>query len=158
MSFGILTFLQGMSPWWWVAFALTLGALEMLSMAFFLIGPALAALLMSIILVAFPEMPGTVQLALFGVLSVLLTLGFKSQRHLFQQSETPNSLNDRTARMVGKRGKVISFHHGTGSIEVEGIHWQAKADPTALGLKAGALVEVEGVEDGTLVIRRLAQE
>ncbi|MEM1265676.1 MAG: NfeD family protein [Pseudomonadota bacterium] len=155
----VLDFLQGISPWWWVAFALMLGALEMLSLAFFLVGPALAAFVMSLLLVAFPDMPATIQLALFGVISVLLTLGFQTQRHLLQPDEAPpNSLNDRRAQMIGRQGTIISFRHGRGAIEIDGIHWQAKADPSALGLKPGALVEVEGVDDGLLTIRRLTPE
>ncbi|MEO0387698.1 MAG: NfeD family protein [Pseudomonadota bacterium] len=155
----VLALLQGMSPWWWVAFALVLGTLEMLSLAFFLIGPAIAAFAMSLFLVLFPDMPGSIQLALFSVMSVLLTLGFQTQRHRLQPDQgKPNGLNDRTRAMVGRRGTIISFSHGRGTIEVDGIHWQAIADPTALGLRAGADIEVAGIDGTRLMIRRLTPE
>jgi len=154
-----LAFLTGISPWWWVAFALILGALEMLSLAFFLVGPALAAFLMALLLVFFPAMPATIQLALFGVLSVLLTLAFQTQRHRLQPDQGPLSgLNDRTAQMIGRRGTIISFHQGRGRIEIDGVHWQAKADPTLIGMRPGADVEVTGAEGGVLVVRRLSPD
>ncbi|MEO0914117.1 MAG: NfeD family protein, partial [Pseudomonadota bacterium] len=100
----VFALLEGISPWWWVAFALMLGALEMVSMAFFLIGPALAALVMSILLVLMPGMPGTVQVAMFAAISVALTFVFQRFRHTIQTDKVPHGLNDRTAQMIGRQG------------------------------------------------------
>ncbi|QHQ33742.1 NfeD family protein [Algicella marina] len=150
--------LESISPWWWVAFALVLGALEMLSMAFFLIGPALAALIMSVLLVLIPTMPGTVQVAMFAAISVALTFAFQALRHRIQNEQPEHGLNDRSARMVGRTGTIISFSHGHGTVEIDGVHWQAKADPAAIGMKAGAAVEVSATQGSTLQVVRLMPE
>ncbi len=150
--------LEGISPWWWVAFALMLGALEMISLAFFLIGPALAALVMSVLLVFMPTMPGTVQVALFATISVALTFAFQGLRHRLQDDDVAHGLNNRTAQMIGRQGTVISFAHGRGTVEIDGVHWRAAADPDALGLKAGAMVQVAAAEGSTLKVSRLGPE
>lgn len=151
--FGWLT---GISPWWWVAFALLLGGLEILTLAFFLIGPALAAVVVAALLAMFPELSGTVQILLFAAVSAVLTGLFLALRGRLRAGEEAGDLNDRSARMVGRQARVIRFEHGVGSVEIDGVHWQAVAHPDALGLRPGASVKVISVEDGRLRVERLA--
>ena len=66
-------FLDGASPWWWVAFALTLGAFELMTFSYFLLWLALAALATGGALWLGPEMRGMLQVALFAFLSMALT-------------------------------------------------------------------------------------
>ena len=69
----ILEFLNGISPWYWVAFALALGALEMATFSFFLIWPALASLIVAILLAASPELSPAVQVSVFAIGAIFLT-------------------------------------------------------------------------------------
>ena len=152
MEFAIFDFLEGLSPWWWVAGALALGALEMATMSFFLIWLGLAALIMSVVLVVFPAMPGEVQVAAFAILSVALTFVGRSYVKHFGDGEAETTLNSRASRLVGRTGKVIRFNHGEGVIEIGGVQWQAKGDPDAIGMSPGATVRVTQAEGMTLTV------
>lgn len=118
--------LEGLSPWWWVAFGITLGAIEMATMSFFLIWPGIAAIGMAVLLWAFPSMPGEVQVAVFAALSVALTYMFRARFLNGATDAAPNGLNERSNRLIGMQGKVLSFENGEGKVEVEGIPWMAK--------------------------------
>ena len=69
-----LQFLNDISPWWWVAFALALGALEMATMSFFLIWPALSALIVAGLLAMTPSMTPEAQISTFSIVAVILTV------------------------------------------------------------------------------------
>ncbi|WP_099591568.1 NfeD family protein [Paramylibacter kogurei] len=124
-SFG---FLEGMSPWWWVALAFGLAALEMATFSFFLIWPALAALCMAALTAASPTLSAGVQVITFSAISIALTyIG----RLLFLKygdggGEGDATLNQRGARFIGRVGKVLEFANGEGVIELEGMRWRAK--------------------------------
>lgn len=124
----ILQMLTGMSPWWWVILAFALGSIEMATMTFFLIWPALAALCMAGILVLAPNMSGTMQIALFAILSIILTF---AGRYLLRKygdggEEGNKTINNRAAQLVGQTAKVLEFEGGNGAVEVEGMRWRAK--------------------------------
>lgn len=150
MEFAFFDFLEGISPWWWVAAGLTLGALEMLTMSFFLIWLGLAALIMAVVLVVFPTMPGEVQVMAFALLAVALTFIGRAMIRNFGDGEPTNTLNSRSSNMVGRSAKVIRFEHGQGVVEIRGEQWQARADADAMGLNPGATVRIVSA-DGMLL-------
>jgi hypothetical protein len=120
--------LTGMSPWWWVILAFALGSIEMATMTFFLIWPGLAALCMAGFLVLTPNMSGELQIALFAVLSIILTF---AGRYLLNKygdggEEGDKTLNNRAAQLIGQSAKVLEFDNGTGIVEVGGMRWRAK--------------------------------
>ena len=148
--------LDGISPWWWVAFAFALGALEMATMSFFLIWPALAGLVMAALVTVSPNMSSGVQVMTFAGLSIFLTvLG----RHLFNKygdggGEVDARLNQRNARFVGRTGKVLEFANGEGLIEIEGMRWRAEwpenadtkvGEPARVTHADGMILQVETV-------------
>lgn len=123
MSF--LSILEGISPWWWVAFAFALGSLEMATMSFFLIWPGLAALLMAGLLVTSPSVSGELQISIFAVLSVLLTFG---GRHLFRNfgdGGGSDTLNRRSDQIVGRMAEVLDCANGEGAVRIDGMRWRA---------------------------------
>ena len=126
MDISLFNVLEGLSPWWWVAFGVTLGALEMATMSFFLIWPGIAAIVMAVIVWAFPTMPGEVQVVVFAAISVALTYVGRAKFLDHADHPAPNGLNERSNRLIGMQGKVLSFENGEGKIEVEGIPWVAK--------------------------------
>lgn len=154
MLASFFAFLEALSPWWWVAFGIGLGAAEMLSMSFFLIGPGLAAIVMGVVLTVFSGMPGTVRLALYAALSVALTLAFMGLRGRLRAGPESPALNDRTTRMIGRRGTVVTFDNGEGTVSIDGVHWRARCDPRTLGMTAGAAVRVDAADGSTLVVSR----
>lgn len=143
--------LDGISPWWWVAFAFALGAFEMATMSFFLIWPALAGLIMALLLVVSPNMSSGMQVMTFAGLSVLLTV---IGRYLFKTygdggGEVDKVLNQRSARFIGRTGKVLEFANGEGVVELEGMRWRAQWPENAT-TKIGATARVTDA-DGMLL-------
>lgn len=150
----LFDFLVGISPWWWVGFGLLLGALEMATGSFFLIGPGAAAVIVGLAMFARPEMGGSAQIAIFAVISVALT--WAARVYTAKAQETPSDrpgLNRRSSQVVGQRGRVKdAFSHGQGAVEIRGVRWLAKlADGE--DLPEGAPVEVVSAEGVTLVVK-----
>jgi membrane protein implicated in regulation of membrane protease activity len=123
----IITILEGISPWWWVAFALALGAVEMATTSFFLIWPALAALCVAGMLAIWPNLYGTAQVSTFAGLGILFTFIGRALMRRYGDfgEETLPDLNQRSRELVGRSAKVLDFSDGQGTIEVDGLRWRA---------------------------------
>lgn len=150
----IFEFLTGISPWWWIAGALALGIVEVLSFSFFLIWPALAALVVGISLWIAPELSGTMQILIFAVLSVIFTvLGRQYVLNRTPTSETPG-LNRRSAQLVGRNAVVIDgfASGGLGNVEVDGVRWRARMSEGASRPATGQTLEIVGSDGMTLVL------
>lgn len=79
----LFTFLTDISPWWWIAFGIALGVVEMATMSFFLIWPALAAIAVGLFLIVAPSTSGEIQIAVFAILAVVLTFAGRYLLHRF---------------------------------------------------------------------------
>jgi len=146
-------FLQDISPWWWVAFAVALGAIEMATMSFFLIWPGLAALLVALFLVITPGQSGTMQIITFAVLSIALTFaGRNLLRRYGDGGETNDTLNSRANLMIGRHAKVLNFAGPEGNVSIDGLHWRARWHVGANATE-GETVEVIGAEGMTLLVK-----
>lgn len=147
------SWLQNISPLWWITLGFALAAAEMLVFSFFLMWPALAAFLMALILWVMPGLQGAYQIVLFAVLSLALTyIG----RRMFQRYDEPEtSLNDRSKQLIGKRAKVVLFDEtGEGRVELNGLRWPATwpkgqnsevGDVVVITNADGMSVEVENI-------------
>jgi membrane protein implicated in regulation of membrane protease activity len=135
--------LGGISPWYWIAFALALGALEMATFSFFLIWPALAAVVVAGLLFASPDMTGSGQITVFAIGTIAATaLGrFLITRYGDGSGTEDMMLNKRGQRFVGRTAIVLEFANGHGHIEVEGMRWRATW-PTNQTSKSGDQVRV----------------
>lgn len=123
-----LRLLDGAAPWWWIILAFVLGSIEMATLSFFLIWPALAALSMAGLLVVVPDMSGPTQISIFAVLSVVLTFVGRSiiKKYGDGAVKTDDTLNNRSAHLVGRSADVLEFASGRGVIEIEGMRWRAE--------------------------------
>ncbi|MCP5072466.1 MAG: NfeD family protein [Rhodobacteraceae bacterium] len=123
-----LNFLEGLSPWWWVATAFVLGAIEMATGTFVLIWVALASLVMAGLTAFAPGMSGELQTTVFAVLSVALTFvgRFLLNKYGDGGGAGNSKLNTRAAHFVGRTAKVVEHANGEGAIEVEGMRWRAR--------------------------------
>ncbi len=146
--------LAGISPWWWVGFGLVLGALEMVTGSFFLIGPGVAAVVVGVTLFAAPGMAGEIQVTIFAILSIALTWAARIYTAKAQQAPSDRpGLNKRSGQLVGKRGAVMdAFDHGEGAVEIGGVRWLAKLEEGDT-LATGARVEVVAADGTTLVVK-----
>lgn len=123
MEVGLFTWLESISPLWWVALGFGLAAAEMLVFSFYLMWPALAALIMAGILWIFPGIQGEWQVTIFAVMSIALVF---AGRRMFQSSDEPETgLNQRSKQIVGKHAKVMNFDLGEGRVEIAGLTWPA---------------------------------
>lgn len=150
---GIFPFLEGISPWWWIAFAVALGAVEMATMSFFLIWPGLAALLIGGILAVAPDLSSNLQVALFAILSVVLTFAGRSFMHRYGDKDSESgTLNSRANLMIGRHAEVLDFTGPEGNVSIDGIRWRALWEK-GLAAEIGATVEISGAEGMTLLVK-----
>lgn len=151
-----LEFLNGISPWYWVAFALALGALEMATFSFFLIWPALASLLVAILLTATPSLSPSLQISVFAIGSIIFTFAGRALYNRYGDgggAEDPR-LNKRGQRFVGRTGTVTDFANGEGYIEVEGMRWRAQW-PDDQNAKSGDQVRITRAEGMMLGVENI---
>ncbi len=147
-------FLDGVSPWAWIALGIALGAVEMMTMSFFLIWPGLAAIAVGVALWLAPGLGGAAQVTLFAVLAVAATLaGRMAIRRGGQAPSDRPDLNRRSERMIGRQGVAVQgFAHGEGAVEIDGLRWPARLAQGAASLEAGAPAKVVEVNGMTLVV------
>jgi membrane protein implicated in regulation of membrane protease activity len=152
-----LDILEGLSPWWWVAAAFLIGALEMLTGTAVLIWVALAALVMAAVLATVPGLSGELQITLFAALSVALTFAGRWALIRFGDGFAHNStLNQRSNRLIGRSAKVLEVEVGSNSgvVEIDGMRWRATwsdgqnltmGDPVRIKTAEGMTLGVETV-------------
>jgi inner membrane protein len=121
--------LQGISPWWWVALAILLAAIEMVTITTMLIWSALAAMLTALALWAMPSLGGAQQIALFASLSIAFTFAGRWAFDRYgRRRDGASRLNRRAEQLVGREGVVVAFDRGEGKVEVDGVPWPARLE------------------------------
>lgn len=150
----VFGFLTGISPWWWVAVALALGTVEVLTFSFFLIWPGLAALAVAIMLWMFPDASGSAQIFMFAILSAVFTL---AGRHWVltkkPESESPG-LNNRASALIGRTVRLTEELSGgqLGTADVDGIRWRIRLDEPGAAAGAGESLHVVSADGMVLVL------
>jgi len=149
-------FMESMTPWWWVALAFLLGALEMVSGTFVLIWLALAALCMAGLQALGVVMTLAIQTAVFAGLSIVLTFIGRAMLHRFGDGAPEREqLNQRALHFVGRNAKVLEFASGEGAIEVDGIRWRARWE-VGTSSEVGSTVRVTRADGMTLYVSTTA--
>jgi membrane protein implicated in regulation of membrane protease activity len=153
MKFDLFAFLDGASPWWWIALALGLGAIEMVTFTYFMLWLGLAAFTVGVGLAIFPATLGSTQFLSFALLSVLYTgIGWAYVRRLQPKDEHPG-LNRRSAAVIGRQAVVTeAFSAGIGWIEVDGVRWRARLADGAKTPETGATMSVASADGMTLIV------
>ncbi len=151
-----MSLLQGISPWWWVALAILLAAVEMVTITTVLVWAALAAFFTALALWGAPGMSGFGQIGLFGVLSILF---FFVGRWAFDRFGQPGGgvtrLNARAQALVGRDAEVMSFSFHEGKVMVDGIPWPARIDPGAAPPSPGERVRIVSTDGITMLVQPL---
>ncbi len=149
----LFSFLEGISPWWWVAFGIVLGVVEMATMSFFLIWPAIAALCLALMNWMVPSLSGEIQISVFAILSVGLTfLGRAFLLKYGDGGEANLALNARSNLMVGRHAEVVSFIGPEGKVTIDGVHWRA-IWPEGSSAEPGSKVEIARADGMTLFVK-----
>lgn len=154
MDTGLFVWLEALSPWWWVALGVGLGALEMVIVSFVLIWPGIAAILMALILWIWPGMQGELQVTLYAVLSIVIMFGGRSYIKRFGDGEPETTLNSRTQQLVGKHAKVVDFELGAGHIELNGLRWAATW-PEGATADVGQIVEIKAANGMSVQVENI---
>ena len=135
--------------WHWVVLAAVLFILEMLIVTGFLLGIALAAVVMVVIALIAPILAWDWQVLVFAVLAVVLTLGYRRFfRRVNEATENP-LLNDRAAQLVGKTFVLGVDLDGTGADMLGDTRWTLRCNGR---IAQGTRVRVVGVEDMVLSV------
>ena len=148
--------LESLSMWHWFTLAILLLIGEALGAAGFLLGAALAALLVGAMMLVDNEFSWQVQLFTFATFAVIFTiLYWKRFRSFNQESDIPN-LNKRSQQLIGK---TLVLEHplplGHGKIQIGDTLWSVHCDEP---VEPGTTIRVVGVEGSILTIVPMHKE
>ena len=154
MDAGMFTWLETLSPWWWVALGVGLGALEMVVFSFTLIWPGIAAIFMALLVWIVPGISGEVQVAIFAILSIVLMFAGRSLVKKFGDGQPKTNLNNRTEQMIGRQAKVVGYDLGEGHVEIDGLRWVAKW-PDGQSAEIGQVVKIVAAEGMSVQVENI---
>lgn len=138
--------------WHWVVLAAVLFLLEMLIVTGFLLGLALAAVVMAVMVVLLPALAWDWQVLCFGVLAVVLTVACR--RYFRRDNEATDNplLNDRAAQLVGKTFALGVDLDGAGADMLGDTRWSLRCRGR---LSKGTRVRVVGVDGVVLEVEEV---
>jgi membrane protein implicated in regulation of membrane protease activity len=144
----MITLLEQLSFWHWLALALVLLIVEAVAFNGYLLWIAISAAVVSMIMLA-TDLTWQWQLVIFAFCSVISTLLW--YRYWIKKpvvTEQP-LLNQRTAQFIGRVAVLIDpIVHGTGKIKLDDSNWKVSGED----LPAGSNVRVVGVKDELTLI------
>jgi membrane protein implicated in regulation of membrane protease activity len=132
-----------LEAWHWFALGVILIVLEVTTTFGFLLGIAFAALVLAVAVFIVPELAWNWQMLSFGVLSVLLTVGYRLYFKAVNNATDNPLLNDRAAQMIGKSFVLTVDLDRSGADMVGDTRW---ALHTAGQIGKGTRVRVVGVD------------
>ena len=121
----LVQMLESMTGTKWLIVGVLLLVLEVVTGTTYILWPAVAALIVGVIVFVLP-LAWEMQFLLFFILSAaLLVAGHKFVRPRMKGGE-PSDLNDRARSMIGMRVKAIAdFEMGMGRVQVGDTQWRA---------------------------------
>jgi len=138
-----------LQAWHWFALAVILIVLEVTTTGGFLLGIAFAALVLAVAVFIVPELAWDWQLLSFGVLSVLLTVGYRLYFKPVNDKTDNPLLNDRAAQMLGKTFVLGVELDRSGAAMVGDTRWAMRC---AGRIGKGARVRVVGIDGMVLAV------
>jgi membrane protein implicated in regulation of membrane protease activity len=150
----VLSLIQALGPWTWVAVGLLILGIEIMMPSTFLLWPGLSALVVGLITLIIGNeaaiWPWQAQVLVFLILSVAIAIVGKRimKNKDYNKSENPN-LNERGAQLIGQTAILADpIANGMGRIKIGDTTWRVKGDDA----KAGAKVTVVDYDAGTLIV------
>ncbi len=140
----------------WFAIGIILLICEVLGTAGFLLGAAVAALIMGVVMLIFPSIQLSVQLLMYAISSTVMTLFyFKSLRAHWQQ--TTSTLETPAEQLIGRQfilDQSIAKNQEV-SIQLSSTRWMVIARSS---LNKGDMVKVVGADTQRLEIDHVAAD
>jgi membrane protein implicated in regulation of membrane protease activity len=135
---------------WWLL-ALLLIAAELVAPGYFLLWIGVAAAVMGVVMLVFPDLPFLGQAVIFAVLSLVACVGYwKFIRPAAELRDDQPLLNRKGDRMIGRRATVSSaIVNGRGKVRIADSDWLVEGSDCPIGTE----VEVIGVHGTTLKVQ-----
>lgn len=146
----MLSILEQINSWHWLTLGLVLLILEALGTGGFLLGAALSAFVLGILMQFFPEIYWHQQLVVFSVLASVLSVLYWKYFKKFNETTDEPLLNNKVAQMVGKKLRLQNaLVSGQGKIQIGDTFWKLQAETD---LDEATDVVVVGYEGTTLIV------
>ncbi|MBL8671903.1 MAG: NfeD family protein [Alphaproteobacteria bacterium] len=142
--------------WHWLALGALLAAIEVVTPGFFLLWLGLAAIAVGLVLLLAPDIALTVQVVIFGALSICsVMLGrHVMRRALAREDAAASMLNERGRAYVGKVYVLDQpLAQGRGRMHVGDTTWAVSLADSTADLPAGTRVRVVDSEGPLLRIK-----
>jgi len=147
----MMEWLTHVSAWHWASLAVILLVFETLGTAGFLIGSAIAAFLMSIIVAVSPNIDWKWQLAIFSSAALVFSLIYLKRFARFNENTDQPHLNNRAAQLIGNRYTLSeAIVNGQGRIQVGDTFWKIHCDED---LAASTKIEVVDADNMSLTVK-----
>jgi membrane protein implicated in regulation of membrane protease activity len=148
---------EQLSQWHWFIFGLLLLIGEALGASGFLLGTALASLLMGVIVwiaaaVLDAGMGWQLQVVLGAIISTIFSVLYWRFFRADQQASDRPELNHRTAQLVGRKLVLENDISFEGRVQIGDTFWKVVSESP---LKAGEHIEVVSADATTLTIKKL---
>ena len=116
-------------PWQWLVLGVVLLTLESLGIGGFFIGLAIACLVQSIVVYAFPGLSWSFQLFVFAVNALVFTFLYWKVFKPFNTRTDQPSLNNRAAQLIGRKVLIQeNLPHGEGKVMIGDTYWRIRAE------------------------------
>lgn len=143
--------LDALNQWHWLILGVLLLILEVLGASGFLLGLAVASLVVAGVVALGVVDSWSYQLLLFALLGIGCTVLYWRLFRSFNRYSDEPLLNDRAAQLIGRKFILAQdLDHGQGRVQVGDTLWKAEADTT---LTAGTQVEVYASEGMVIKVR-----
>ena len=140
-------------PWHWLVLGIVLLGLETLGIGGFLIGLAIACLVQSVVVFAWPGLGWSFQLFIFAVNSLVFTFLYWKVFRPFNNKTDKPKINDRAAQMIGRRVEIPDrFPHGEGKVIIGDTYWRIRAEGA---LEKGDNVQVTASDGMLLLVEKI---
>jgi membrane protein implicated in regulation of membrane protease activity len=139
---------------WWLL-ALLLIAAELMAPGYFLLWIGLAAAVMGMVMLVFPDLPFLAQAVIFAVLSLAACIVYwKYIRPAAELRDDQPLLNRKGDRMIGRRVTVSdAIVNGRGKVRIADSVWLVEGVDCPIGSE----VEVVGVHGTTLTVKPIGE-
>lgn len=138
-----------LQAWHWFVLAVILIVLEVTTTTGFLLGIAFAALALAGAVFIMPDLSWDWQFLSFGVLSVVLTLGYRTYFKPVNDATDSPLLNNRAAQMMGKTFVLSVELDRSGADMIGDTRWTLRSGAR---IHKGDRVRVIGVDGMVLIV------
>ena len=129
----------------WLILGIALIILELFVWTVFLLWIGSSAITVGIIFFLFPNVSGLLQLLIFIVLAVVVTLLSKKY---YPVKTVDEQLHDKAKKHIGKECMIVSIEDEVAKVQIGESLWFAKGS----NLSAGQSVKIIGVESSTFIV------